>query len=597
MPTQRLILWIIFSMSLLFLWDAWQRHQGQPTLFGPSPQSQQPDKKPESNAQNGGAASAPVSGQSQAATDPSVPPGSVPASVAQVPSQVPTASAVPGAPAADAPGSRIDTVRLRNDVLSLDIELMGGQLRRAELLKHRDTTQPGSNVRLFEVGPQSTYVAQSGLIGAPEGRSYPTHRTPMQLADSNAPREMGAGAESVSLTLVAESGGVKLERTLKLARGSYVLEVSDRVTNMGPQPVSPVLYMQLTRDANAPPGGSDFYSTYVGPVIYTDKDKFQKVNFGDIEKGKAKHPTSANDGWLGIIQHYFVAAWLPADKLAREYYTRKVATNLYSVGAKVGLGELAPGASTAVSSRLLAGPQDQRMLEQVAPGLELAVDYGFLTVIAKPIFWLLEKLHGLVGNWGWAIVLLTIIIKTLFYPLQAAAYRSMARMKAVTPRLMALRERYGEDRVRLNQAMMELYKTEKINPLGGCLPIVVQIPVFIALYWVLLSSVEMRDAPWIGWIQDLAAPDTLFGTIPGLDMPIGLLPILMAVTMFIQTKLNPTPPDPIQAKLMLFMPLIFSVMFFFFPSGLVLYWLVNNIYSIIQQWAITRSIEGEKKAG
>lgn len=237
------------------------------------------------------------------------------------------------------------------------------------------------------------------------------------------------------------------------------------------------------------------------------------------------------------------------------------------------------------------------MLEEIAPGLELAVDYGFLTVIAKPIFWLLEKLHGLIGNWGWAIVLLTIVIKTIFYPLQAASYRSMARMKAVTPRLMALRERYGEDRVRLNQAMMELYKTEKINPLGGCLPIVVQIPVFIALYWVLLSSVEMRDAPWIGWIQDLAAPDTLFGTIPGLDMPVGLLPILMAVTMFIQTKLNPTPPDPVQAKLMMFMPLIFLVMFFFFPSGLVLYWLVNNIYSIIQQWLITRSIEGAKKAG
>ncbi len=237
------------------------------------------------------------------------------------------------------------------------------------------------------------------------------------------------------------------------------------------------------------------------------------------------------------------------------------------------------------------------MLETLAPGLDLVVDYGFLTVIAKPIFWLLEKLHGIVGNWGWAIVLLTIVIKTLFYPLQAASYRSMARMKAVTPRLMALRERYGDDRVRLNQAMMELYKTEKINPLGGCLPIVVQIPVFISLYWVLLASVEMRDAPWIGWIQDLAAPDTLFGVVPGLDMPVGLLPILMAVTMFIQTKLNPTPPDPIQAKMMMIMPLVFSVMFFFFPAGLVLYWLVNNIYSIVQQWAITRSIENSKKAG
>ena len=588
-------------MSLLFLWDAWQRHQGQPTLFGSTPPAQQADTPAKASPATAGAKTDASSTQDpRPASDPSIPPGSVPASVAQVPGVSPTLAPGQAATTVDASGARIDSVRLRNDVLAIDIELVGGQIRRGELLKHRDTTQPSSNVLLLDVRANSTYLAQSGLIGAPEGRAYPTHRTPMQLLETGAPRDMaasGSANDAVSVTLVGEAGGVKLERTLKLARGSYVVEVSERVSNLSTQPVAPVLYLQLTRDANAPPGGSDFYATYVGPVIYTDKDKFQKVDFSDIEKGKAKHPTSANDGWLGIIQHYFVAAWLPADKLAREYYTRKVATNLYSVGAKVSLGEVAPGASTAVSSRLLIGPQDQRMLESVAPGLELAVDYGFLTVIAKPIFWLLEKLHGLVGNWGWAIVLLTIVIKTLFYPLQAAAYRSMARMKAVTPRLMALRERYGDDRVRLNQAMMELYKTEKINPLGGCLPIVVQIPVFIALYWVLLSSVEMRDAPWIGWIQDLAAPDTLFGTIPGLNMPIGLLPILMAVTMFIQTKLNPTPPDPIQAKLMLFMPLIFSVMFFFFPSGLVLYWLVNNIYSIIQQWAITRSIEAAKKAG
>ncbi len=586
MPTQRLILWIIFSMSLLFLWDAWQRHQGQPTLFGPQPQKAEP-----ASASLGGGA-LPANGTAPArsaapATDPSIPTGPAPA--------VAAAAQIPGV--AEAASTRTDPIRLSNDVLALDIDPMGGQIRRGELLRHRDTITRNSNVLLFDQRPNSTYLAQSGLIGAPDGQTFPNHRSPMRVAEAGLQRELGASGEAAGVKLVSDSGGIRFERTLRLARGSYVLEVSDRITNTGGQTVSPVLYLQLTRDSNPPPGGSDFYSTYVGPVIYTDKEKFQKVDFADIEKGKAKHPTTASDGWLGIIQHYFVSAWIPSDKLAREYYTRKVDTKLYSVGAKVGLGEIAPGASTAVSSRLLAGPQDQRMLEEIAPGLELAVDYGFLTVIAKPIFWLLEKLHGMIGNWGWAIVLLTIVIKTIFYPLQAASYRSMARMKAVTPRLVALRERYGEDRVRLNQAMMELYKTEKINPLGGCLPIVVQIPVFIALYWVLLSSVEMRDAPWIGWIQDLAAPDTLFGTIPGLDMPVGLLPILMAVTMFIQTKLNPTPPDPVQAKLMMFMPLIFSVMFFFFPSGLVLYWLVNNIYSIIQQWLITRSIEGAKRAG
>jgi YidC/Oxa1 family membrane protein insertase len=424
------------------------------------------------------------------------------------------------------------------------------------------------------------YLAQSGIIGAPNGQSFPTHRTPLTPVNGDtSPRELGNG-EAASLTLVGESGGLRLTRTYTLQRGSYVLEVKDELSNVSDAPLRPTLYMQLTRDGNSPAGGSRFYSTFTGPVVYTDADKFQKIDFSDIEDGSAKHSTAANNGWAGIIQHYFVSAWIPAADAVREFYTRKVGENLYSVGARQPLGELAPGATTAVESQLLVGPQDQRMLERIAPGLDLSVDYGWLTVIAQPIYWLLEKLHAIVGNWGWAIVLLTIVIKTIFFPLQAASYRSMARMKAVTPRLMQIRERYGNDRVKMNQAMMELYKTEKINPLGGCLPIVVQIPVFIALYWVLLASVEMRDAPWIGWIQDLSAPDPYF-----------ILPLIMAGTMFIQVKLNPTPPDPMQAKMMMIMPLVFSVMFFFFPAGLVLYWLVNNIYSIVQQWLITKKIE------
>ncbi|RPH65968.1 MAG: membrane protein insertase YidC, partial [Burkholderiales bacterium] len=425
------------------------------------------------------------------------------------------------------------------------------------------------------------YLAQSGLVGAVEGPGYPNHRTPMTPVDGGTQaRVLADGSDAVRLSLAAESGGVRLVRTYTLARGAHLVDVKDEVTNVGATPARPVLYMQLTRVGDPPPGESNFYSTFTGPVVYTEADKFQKVAFGDIEKSKATHSTSAEDGWVGIIQHYFVTAWVPAPKVAREFYTRKVDTNLYSVGIKQPLPELAPQAAATAESRLLIGPQDQRMLEKVAPGLDLTVDYGWLTAIAQPIYWLLEKLHGLVGNWGWAIVLLTIVIKTAFYPLQAASYRSMARMKAVTPRLMQIRERYGDDRVKMNQAMMELYKTEKINPLGGCLPIVVQIPVFISLYWVLLASVEMRDAPWIGWIQDLAAPD-----------PYYILPLVMAATMFIQVKLNPTPPDPMQAKMMMIMPLVFSVMFFFFPAGLVLYWLVNNVYSIAQQWFITKQIE------
>jgi YidC/Oxa1 family membrane protein insertase len=556
---QRTLLWVVFGMSLFLLWDKWQAHNGQPSMFGPSTSQQKPA---------GGNAV----------------PGAAPA--AKGDATVPSASAPAGAPAAGAPapaaGPASETgklVKFANDVLSLDIDTLGGQVKRSELLQHKDLEDKTRNVVLLQDVQGSLYIAQSGWVGAPQGASFPTHRTSFTVVDG--PKEAGGGSQ---LVLSAESGGLKVVRTLTLKKGEYVLEVKDELTNAGTTPLTPTLYAQLTRDGNKPAGESKFYSTYTGPVVYTEKGHFQKVDFSDIEKGKASFEKSAGDGWLGIIQHYFVAAWIPADKLAREYYADRVDTNLYRVGAKAALPELAPGASTSVVSKLLVSPQDQHTLEKIATGLDLSVDYGWLTVIAKPIFWLLQWLHALVGNWGWAIVLLTLVIKTAFFPLQAASYKSMARMKAVTPRMTAIRERYGDDRARMNQAMMELYKEEKINPLGGCLPIVVQIPVFIALYWVLLASVEMRNAPWLGWIHDLAAPD-----------PFYILPGVMAITMFIQTKLNPTPPDPVQAKMMMIMPLVFSVMFFFFPSGLVLYWLVNNVYSIAQQWVITKKMEGSAK--
>ncbi len=578
--TQRMILWIIFSMSLLFLWDSWQRYNGQPSFFGSTPATQ---TQAPTHAQNPAAPAPPAS-----ATQPSD--STIPPPAASIPA--PSAAGAPGAavPAAVAPGVvSAQPLRLANDVLALNVDPVGGQVRRAELLKYRDVIADGGhNFVLLQDSAGTVYLAQSGFIGAPDSTSFPTHRTALVPVDgSTAPRVIAPGADAVSLTLTGESGGLKLTRTYTLKRGAYVVDVHDEVTNVSGAPLRPTLYMQLTRDGDAPPGGSRFYSTYTGPAIYTEGDKFQKVSFSDIEKGKAKHSSTADNGWAGIIEHYFVSAWIPREGATREFYTRKVGENLYSVGEKVPLPELAPSASTSVESRLLIGPQDQHMLESVAPGLDLTVDYGWLTVVAKPIYWLLAKLHGLVGNWGWSIVLLTLLIKTVFFPLQAASYRSMARMKAVGPRLAQLKERFGKDRAKMNQAMMELYKTEKINPLGGCLPIVVQIPVFIALYWVLLASVEMRGAPWIGWIKDLSAPD-----------PFYILPLVMAATMFLQVKLNPTPPDPMQAKMMTIMPLVFSVMFFFFPAGLVLYWLVNNIYSISQQWVITRKIMGiasEKK--
>ena len=566
-PIQRTILWVVFGMSLLLLWDKYLAFSGQPSLFGVP-------ANPATTAA-GQAAGAAKNGEKPAsAADAAIPTASGGASVPGAAAVPATTAQAPASGEQTAASASTELIEISNDVLSLKVDPVGGQIRSSQLLKHTDIEDAKRKVALLEDKPGALFYAQSGWVGTGQGGNFPNHRSPFSVVEK-AP---------TTLKLVAESGGLKVSRTYSLRTGEYVLYVKDDLINTSPAALAPTLYMQLARDTHKPPGESQFYSTYTGPVFYTDKGKFQKVDFSEIEKNKATFEKTANDGWAAIIQHYFVVAWIPADKAAREYYADKVDTNLYRIGAKQTLATLAPGASTSVESRLLAGPQDQQMLNKIAPGLELTVDYGYLSAIAKPIFWLLEWCHTLVGNWGWAIVLLTLIIKTAFFPLQAASYKSMARMKAVTPRMTAIRERYGSDRAKMNQAMMELYKTEKINPLGGCLPIAVQIPVFISLYWVLLASVEMRNAPWVGWIKDLAAPD-----------PYYILPLIMAGTMIIQTKLNPTPPDPIQAKMMTIMPLVFSVMFFFFPSGLVLYWLVNNVYSIVQQWVITRKIEAAAK--
>jgi YidC/Oxa1 family membrane protein insertase len=488
-------------------------------------------------------------------------------------------------------------VRIETDRFRADIDLAGAVLARAELLGQQvapDWTAAGfmtlvtgkkqdlgANVVLLEVTPNRVYVAQSGLIG---GADLPTHRTPFAKVDG--PTRLEPGQDQLDVRFVAESGGVRLTKTYTFRRGQYAIDVRHDVENIGTSPLQPSVYLQLMRDGNKPEGESGMYYTFTGPAVYSEAGKFQKLDFGEIEKKKASFVASADNGWVSMIQHYFVSAWVPKEGVARENYARAVDKNLYAVGMITPLAVVAPGASASLASTLYVGPQDQRALEAISPGLELVVDYGWLTFIAKPLFWLLQFLHGLVGNWGWAIVLLTVMIKAAFYPLSAASYRSMAKMKEVTPRLMALREKYGDDKQKLNVAMMELYKTEKINPLGGCLPILVQIPVFIALYWVLLASVEMRNQPWMLWVKDLATPDPWF-----------ILPVLMMATMWIQYKLNPTPPDPVQAKVMAVMPFIFGVMFFMFPAGLVLYWLVNNILSIAQQWYVTRQIANAKPVG
>ena len=384
------------------------------------------------------------------------------------------------------------------------------------------------------------------------------------------------------------ANGIKVGKVYTFKRGSYLVDVAWDIANGSSAAVAPHAYFQVQRDDVKPEGESRMVSTFTGPAVFTEAEKYQKVNFEDITKGKAKFTKTANDGWLAMVQHYFVSAWVPKEGSPREFYMRKVegAGEVFQAGVILPVEQIAPGAKGAASVSLYArSPGTGYPQASPLPALDLVVDYGWLTVVAAPIFWALEFIHKLVGNWGWSIVLLTVAIKAAFFPLSAASYKSMAKMRVMTPRLVALKERYADDRQRLNQEMMKLYQTEKVNPLGGCLPILVQIPVFIALYWVLLGAVEMRDAPWILWVTDLASAD-----------PYYILPVLMVISMFIQTKLNPTPPDPIQAKVMMMMPFMFGIMFFWFPAGLVLYWVVNNTLSIAQQWQITRMIDQGGKA-
>ena len=557
MDIKRTVLWIIFVVSLLMLFDNWQRFQGRPSFFFPAPEQTSPASQVTNGAQS---LPAPSSNQS-------------------------AQTVVPGSPGAlDAPQQTSSSktgqkIRVTTDLFVADIDTVGGVLSYLELKKINDAAQKNGHVVLFNTAPEQTYLARTGLVGEGALDTYPNHNSLFTVLPGV--RDMGQ-SDTLQISLESKTdAGVKLIKRYTFKRGSYVIDVTHQVINAGAKPIQPTLYLELVRhrDENS---GSGFYHTFTGPAVYTDK--FQKVSFDDIEKGKADYPTEAKAGWIAMIQHYFVSSWIPATGVSREIYFNKIDKGFYRVGVKEPLAAIAPGAQTNVQSRLFVGPQEERLLESTAPGLELVKDYGIFTVLAKPLFWILEKLYGLVGNWGWAIIGVTFILKLVFFPLSATSYKSMARMKELTPRMQALRERHKNDTQAMNKALMTLYRTEKVNPFNGCFPILIQIPVFIALYWVLISSVEMRGAPWLGWIHDLSVQD-----------PYYILPILMAVSMLVQTKLNPTPPDPMQAKLMMFMPIAFSFMFLFLPSGLVLYYVVNNVLSILQQWSINRMM-GQPKA-
>ena len=544
MDTRRLVLFVIFSFSIMMLWDAWQQ-KNHPKMVV------QQQSKPQ--AQQTGAANVDI----DSANNLSVPDGAFKL-------------------------ERGQRIHVSTDLFHAEIDTVGGDLRRLTLNKHlASNIKEGNFVLMDDAQKPMLYIAQTGLLG----ENLPNHKSIFTSTTSQYTLAEGAASQQVRLSWA--NSDITVDKVYTFHRGSYVIDVVYEINNGSATSISPSAYYQIVHD-NQSKQGSALMPTFTGGAYFTNDTKFKKISFADMEKEALSK--SSKDGWIGVIEHYFAGAWIMSSGQTRELSTKKLADNIFAVRAVLPAMTIAAGTKTDITAKLFAGPQTAKDLAAAAPGLEYAVDYGWLTVVAKPLFWVLSKIYDLVHNWGVAIILLTVLIKAAFYPLSAKSYRSMAQMRELAPRLQSMKEKFGDDKQKMQQAMMELYKTEKINPMSGCLPILIQVPVFIALYWMILGSVELRHAPFFGWVQDLSAPDTLFGTLPWVNMPIGLLPILMGATMIIQTSLNPPPTDPIQAQVMKVMPVVFSIFFFFFPAGLVLYWLVNNILSITQQWYVNKTI-------
>lgn len=559
---RRTVLWVVFTMSLVLLWDGWQKHNGHPSMFSPTPKV--------------AASSAPALPASA---------GTPVATAAASTGQAPVAAAAPTAPS--------EKITIHTDVLTVTVDTLGGDIVRAELPHYLTSYDPTVSDQLLQMvhlqkKPEFTpepvllfneaqhYRAQTGLVGA--NGPLPAHNTPMTAVTTE--RELATGKDSVVLRLEsAEVGGVKLVKTFTFKRGVYTVGVTHEIINVGNAPVTPQVYLQLVRDGSHVTGGAAFTPSFTGPAVYNDKTKFQTIKFEDIDKGKVDIEKQAGDGWVAMVQHYFASAWLVNEAGNREFFVRKLPDQTYASGMLFTLPTLAPGATATQQATLFAGPQEEKKLAVLAPGLERVKDYGKLTILAEPLFWLLDKIHGLIGNWGWTIVALVVLLKVALYWLNASAYKSMARMKAVAPRINEMKERLKDKPQEMQQEMMKIYREEKINPIGGCLPIFLQMPIFMSLYWVLLSTVEMRQAPWMLWITDLSVRDPFF-----------ILPLLMMASSLFQVWLNPPAADPVQQKMMWIMPVAFGIMFFVFPSGLVLYWLTNNILSIAQQWLINKRL-------
>ena len=557
MDNTRLFLFAALVFVGMLLWQQWQAD------YGPQPVS-----------------------QTQAQRDSNLADSSAPAEIDDLPdladSVTTTTSTDVGAAASGetTAAATAELIQVDTDVIRALIDTRGGVIHSLKLKKYPTSLEePDDWLELVHNERDSVYIVQSGLNN--KAATAPTHHS-LYRAEQMA-YELEQGQSELVVPLYWSENGIDVVKSFHFTPGKYLIDVKHRISNQSAQDWQASEYRQIQR--SPPLETSRLLYTYTGAVYYNEETKYEKVTFDDMEDSQLK--LESKGGWIAMIHHYFLSAWIPGQQETNLIYsianTRR-SPPTYTIGLRSGNLVVAPGSSGEFASQLFVGPKIVKRLEEISPGLELTVDYGVLTFLSKPLYWLLSWYHGFVGNWGVAIILLTLTVKTLFYKLSETSYRSMAKMRKVAPRLKTLKERYGSDRQKMNQAMMELYKTEKINPMGGCLPILVQIPVFIALYWALLESVDLRQAPFIFWIKDLSVMD-----------PYYVLPILMGISMVIQQRLNPPPPDPIQAKVMMALPFVFTIFFAFFPSGLVLYWVVNNTLSIAQQWVITKRIEAGGK--
>lgn len=503
--------------------------------------------------------------------------------------QLPNAADLPNAVSGPAPQAQVLTqnpeariVTVSTDVFDGAISTVGATISKIELKDYPvSIEQPDSSFLLVSDDPTHYLVAESGLQ-ARANEAAPTHKEIMSVEGDSFTLADGQDSLAIPFTWVSDTG-IKVTKTLTFYRGNYEVDVEYLIENGSASDWTVNQYRQLKRKPGTSDEKQQFVNTYIGAVVSNEEDRYAKVSFGDMEDENLSTPVTG--GWVAMIQHYFAAAWIPAAGEVNTAYSRHLVNeNRYLIGMVSGSQVIPAGGQGTFNTKAYIGPKIQDNLSAAAEHLELTVDFGWLTIIAQPLFWVLKTIHSYIGNWGWAIIFTTFIIKAVFYKLSEASYRSMARMKLLQPKLASLKDRYGDDRAKMGQATMELYKKEKVNPLGGCLPMIIQIPVFIALYWTLLESVELRQAPFMLWLQDLSIKDPFF-----------ILPIIMAATMYFQQKLNPAPVDPIQAKVFQFLPLIFGIFFAFFPAGLVLYWVVNNTLSIAQQYYITRHVLGEKQ--